>query len=245
MHAALEDFLQFAESRREVEIDGSTIELLYEEFLGNLSPSDQPQLFAIGGSPGAGKTTLRRQLKMENVHLHDMDELLIRLPGYQEDLQASGAKKAFEKWWPTAQKIARTLVLYAIESGYSIIYDRTCGTEGSYFDLRLAKARGYHIHLTGLTVDREVAKERILKREREEGRAVTEEILDEYRARFSALWPYYLELVDEIALYQTNPEIPRLIFSSTEGVLDEQSYQEFLRDGDSFRDYFAQKLMPR
>jgi len=243
MHASYADFVRYA-NEQQGHIDNEPIlKILYEQFLESLSPSSQPFLIAVGGSPGAGKTTFRKTfLKMENVHLHDMDEVMVLLPEYQKDLMAIGAKKAFEKWWPQAREMAQLLVHYAIESEYSIIYDRTCGAEGSYFDLLKAKKRGYHIHLIGLYVDQEKAKERVLKREQEEGRAMTEAILNEYRARFSALWPYYLKLVDEVSLYQTNLMPPVLLFSSSDGVKDTQIYQAFLEEGQPFRDFFLSKI---
>jgi predicted ABC-type ATPase len=234
--------VRFSEERGHQEHE-EALKVLYENFLDSLSPVEQPLLIAIGGSPGAGKTTFRKAcLKTENVHLHDMDEVMVRLPGYQEDLKVMGAKQAFEKWWPTAREMAQTLVLYAIQSKYSIIYDRTCGAEGSYFDLLHAKSLGYHIRLIGLYVDKDVAKGRTLKREQEEGRCITEAILNEYRARFSALWPYYLALIDEVSLYQTNEETPALIFSSKEGVQDLQTYQLFLEEGEPFQSYLLQRI---
>lgn len=236
MHASYADFLQFVEIKQGHKDNEAVLKILYDEFLDGLTPCRQPNLIAVGGSPGSGKTTFRKTfLNMKNVHLHDMDEVMVRLPGYKVDLQAIGAKRAFETWWPKAREISQLLVQFAMESDFSIIYDRTCGAEGSYFDLKQAKERGYAIRLIGLYVDKAVAKERILKREKEEGRVITEAILDEYRARFSALWPYYLELVDEAALYQTNLETPRLIFSSNEGIQDEEAYRAFLLEGESFR----------
>ena len=241
LEASYGDFLQFAKDNK---MDNEPLlNTLYQEFLHPLTPVENPMLIAIGGGPGAGKTTFRKQfMKTENVHLHDMDEVMIRLPGYQEDLAVIGAKKAFEKWWPTARQFAQILVQYAIQSKYSIIYDRTCGAEGSYDDLLKAKKQGYRIHLIGLYVDKDIAKERVLRREREEGRFMTEEILMEYRSRFSALWPYYLNVVHEASLYQTDLEKPVLIFSSKDGVLDEKIYQAFLQEGEPFHDFFSKKL---
>jgi predicted ABC-type ATPase len=239
MHASYEDFKCFFQGKAEDEL---VWQMLYEQFFTGISPSSKPTLIAIGGGPGSGKTLFRRSLNLTNVHVHDLDEVMIRLPGYQADLQTLGAKQAFENWWPTAQKMAQILVQYAIESGYSIVYDRTCGSEGSYSDLVRAKKRSYQIRLIGLYVDRETALERILKREQSEGRSVTEAILNEYRARFSALWPHYLKLVDEAILYDTNSSAPQLIFSSNDGVKDAATYQAFLTEGEPFVDVFSQKL---
>lgn len=243
LQASYMDFLRFARAHGSCESE-VILKPLYDHFLGSLTPSMRPFLIAIGGSPGSGKTTYRKQfLELENTHLHDMDEVMIRLSGYQDDLRAIGAKKAFEIWWPQARAIAQVLVSYAIESNFSIIYDRTCGAEGSYFDLLGAKKRGYYIRLIGLHVDKEIAKERVLKREREEGRVMTEAILNEYRARFSALWPYYLKIADEVILYESGSQIPKLIFSSKNGIQEGDIYEQFLKEGDPFYDFFLKKTI--
>jgi predicted ABC-type ATPase len=220
---------------------------LYAEFLKDLTPQKNPLLFAIGGSPGAGKTTWRQHMysEMTNVHLHDMDEVLIRLPGYQKNLVLGEPKLAFEKWWPTAKEISVKLVQYAIESKYSIIYDRTCSTEGSYFHFIQAKKQGYHISLIGLCLDADLAYERVAEREKRTKRVMPQEILDECRARFSALWPYYLLLADEIALYESNEREFRLIFSSNDGPSDPIRYESFLNEGESFKTFFQQKFGDR
>ncbi len=240
LHASYTDFVRFAEMKQGHTDNESILKVLYEQFLAPLSSSSQPILIALGGSPGAGKTTFRKKfLKMQNIHIHDMDEVMVQLPGYQEDLAQLGTKKAFEKWWPSAQAMARMIVQYAIESRYSIIYDRTCGTEGSYFDLLSAKECGYYIRMVGLFVSKDVAKERIIQREREEGRTVTEEILIEYRSRFSALWPHYLKVVDEAFLYQTDTNTPVLLYSSSEGIKEPHLYQRFLDVGEPFSNFFS------
>ena len=242
LQASFHNFMQFVEQRKLNHVSTEDLEMLYQQFLQDLTPSDQPFLIALGGSPGAGKTTLRKQLsEQENIHLHDMDEVLVRLPCYQEDCTNHGAKIAFDKWWPTAREVAQLLVQYAIHSKYNILYDRTCGAEGSYDDLKEAKKQGYRLQMIGLFVDSEVAIARVKIREQQEGRAMTESILMEYRARFSALWPYYLALVDEAFLYQTN-DAPVLIYSTQQGVIDPVAYDQFLQDGAPFHDFFATKM---
>lgn len=237
-----EKFLQY------IKVENSEMQQIYKDlyavFLKDLIPQKNPILFAIGGSPGSGKTTWRQHMysQMVNVHLHDMDEVLIRLPGYQKDLALGEPKQTFEKWWPTAREISEKLVQYAIESKYSIIYDRTCGAEGSYFHFIQAKKQGYRISLTGICVDAEVAYVRVAEREKLTKRAMPRAIVDEYRARFSALWPYYLLLADEVALYESNEKGFRLIFSSNQGPSDPIRYKSFLDEGKSFKTFFQQKL---
>lgn len=246
LNASYSDFLKFAVEEKRYQNKEVDLEPIYEKFLGGLSPWKNPFLIAVGGSSGAGKTTYRKTfLKIENVHIQDMDEVMIALPCYQKDLKKLGAKEAFEKWWPTAQKISQLLVQYAIRSNFSIIYDRTCGTEGSYFDLREAKEKGYYVRLIGFYIDESIARNRIKERELKENRAVTEQILKEYRARFSALWPYYLNIADEISLNLMDSKTPKIIFSSKKGVLNQNLYEDFLKEGDSFFSYFANKIQDR
>lgn len=238
--ASYDNFLLFAKTQPK-QVDETILKDLYATFLQDLTPQEKPFLLAIGGGPGSGKTTFRKQLQdIKNLHLHDMDEVMVRLPGWKKDLALLGPKKAFENWWPTAREISELLVRFAIESRYSILYDRSCGAEGSYLDILRAKQRGYRISFTGLYVDKEIVLKRTMKREKEEGRGMTEAIVNEYRSRFSALWPYYLLLADEIALFDTEKETPKLIFSSASGVQDAQLYQAFLEEGKAFKNFAHQ-----
>jgi predicted ABC-type ATPase len=239
--ASYDNFLLFAKTHPK-QIDETILKDLYVAFLQDLTSQKKPLLIAIGGGPGSGKTTFRKQLQnLKNVHLHDMDEVMVRLPGWKKDFILFGPKKAFENWWPTAREISELLVRFAIESRYSILYDRSCGAEGSYLDILRAKQKGYRISFTGLYVEKETALKRAWKREKEEGRGMTEAIVNEYRSRFSALWPYYLLLADEIALFDTEKETPRLIFSSASGIENAQLYQAFLEEGEAFK-IFANQL---
>ncbi len=202
-------------------------------FFNNLTPEEHPTLLAIGGGPCSGKTTWRRKMQSEltNYFLHDMDEVMVLLPGYQEDFRTLGGKVAFEKWWPFARELSEEGLHVAIASRFSILYDRTCGAESSYQDLLQAKSQGYVIRLIGLTVDHCIGLERAMARQQAEGRVITEEIIDEYRHRFSTLWPKYLSFVDEASLYDTTNDPPKLIFSSATGVIDPVLYERFLAEG--------------
>lgn len=171
-----------------------------------------------------------------------MDEVLVRLPGYKSDLKRLGPVPAFEKWWPTSREVSERLVHDAIEKKLSILYDRTCGAEESYFELRRAKQAGYQIHFMGFCIEPEVALKRIALREKETGRAVTPEIFEQYRARFSALWLYYLAFSDTAELHDTSGSIHKRIFSIQRGVEDPVRYLSFLEEGASFREFFREKI---
>ena len=80
------------------------------------------------------------------------------------------------------------------------------------------------------------------EREKKTKRAMPRAIVDECRARFSALWPYYLLLADEASLYESTDRAVRLIFSSNEGMIDPLRYESFLGEGKFFKTFFQQKL---
>jgi predicted ABC-type ATPase len=241
LKASCEEFLQFVAAKNYT-LQSTLGEQLYHEFLEDLTSEISPQLIAVGGPSGSGKTRFCKKLEQENFHMHDMDAVLLLLPSYQKDLKEFGPKTAFENGWPLAREIAQLIVRFAMEKGYSIIYDRTCGSELSYFDLLFAKERGYRMKFIGLYVTPEIAWSRIQQREEQEGRAVTEANAREYRARFSALWPYYLKLLEDIALYDNTEEMPRLIFSSEAGIIDAPIYQKFLEEGVSFKEQMDKKV---
>src|SRR5436190_24064759 len=107
----LTNFKNYIHNDTDLKLEESLIERLFENFFSNLSSSKQPKLIVLGGSPGAGKTHYRRNfLTSSTFHIHDLDEVLIRLPGYQKDCEQAGLKIAFERWWPIAQKISNAMV---------------------------------------------------------------------------------------------------------------------------------------
>ncbi len=200
----------------------------------------------MGGSPGAGKTTYRKSLNATGIHVHDLDAVMSKLPGYILDVKSLGPKQAFEKWLSLARNLSMIFVRFAMRSNYDIIYDRTSERVESYNDLLFAKKQGYKINLIGLYVKLDVARQRILTRELQEGRSIPDNVLIDDRQRFSAIWPYYLKFVDKATLYDTTSGDLKLICSFKQGqelnVVDAALYQEFLQCGDAFVGHFAKTL---
>lgn len=233
----LADFENYIQRETDLKLDETLIKLLFENFFSNLKPSPHPELIVLGGSPGAGKTHYRRKfLNPSNFHIHDMDEVLIRLPDYQRDSEQFGKKIAFERWWPTAQKISNVMVRFAFRHHYNVIYDRTCGTEESFLDLKAIHARKkYHIVMYGFWVSEGIALARIKEREKHENRTVTPEITKEYLRRFSALWQNYIAITNEAYLLDNNPDAEyRKIYEkigSVERTFNLDHYMRFLISG--------------
>ena len=242
---AYENFLKFiAEEEGVVYADQHKVIIknLYKDFLVGLKSQKKPIFVAIGGSPGAGKTTYRKSLDLTQQHIHNVDEVMSRLPEYKEDLLVIGAKAAFAKWVVFSRRMSQLLLRFAMKSAFNVIYDRPCGREENVEDFLFAKKHGYYVRLVGFYIPLEIARQRVLIREFQEGRGVPDNILVDDHARFSAIWKYLLPLVDEASLYSSSQRILTLIFSSKQGVVDEKLYQEFLQGGELFVDHFAKIL---
>ncbi len=237
IHATTYDrFITFAPTVQEISSTTNhhlTLKILYDTFLAHLTPQKYPVLQAVGGSPGAGKTTYRKKhMNMHNLYQHDIDEIITKLPNYQLDVKLTGTMHAFTTWWPTARRIAHAMITFAITSKYSIAYDWTCGSKETVTDFIHAKEQDYYIKLIGLYVKKETAKQRISIRQQQEGRCVSESVLCKHRTTFSTLWPSYLSLVNEAILYDASQKTLTPIFSSTIGILKPKEYQLFLHESE-------------
>lgn len=204
--------------------------VFYNVFLKDLSPLEKPSLIIFAGGPGSGKTTARREYMkdFQNFHLHDIDEVFIRLKSYQEDLKTLTALEAFDNNWQVARKVSNQLVQFAFQNKFNVIYDRTCGSEGSLADLRDAvNIKGYSVTMSAFYVGEKMALERVVNREREEGRAVEPKLVTEYTQRFSGLFKDYLSFIPDVTLFCYG----ELCFekkTGKENIFNEKAYEEFL-----------------
>jgi diamine N-acetyltransferase len=236
-----EDFkIWFENKLKELNLfpDLNFIELMFQTCFEGLQPDTNPKIIVLGGGPGSGKTTFRKKHlhkgSNNNYYIHDMDETLVLLPGYQEMFQREGTVRAFEAWWPIAQQVIDILMVYATQNKLNIIYDHTCGSEGSYLSLKNAREQGYRIVLYGFYVEEEKLLQRVLERSIDEGRLVSKEIVSEYLRRFSTLWLCYLKIVDQATLYNNNGLEYKEIFSVQNGkpnVFNYGDYRNFLSMG--------------
>ncbi len=232
-----EDFQKYIAGQESARVTLAEYKTLYAAFLAGLTPSEQPMLLILAGGTGTGKTTYRKKHfgNVKNTHIHDMDEILIRLDGYQRDLKELGAKQAFENWWPTARTVADQLVQYALQLQLNVIYDRTCGAQGSFHDLQHAvKRKGYKAKMFAFSVPEKEAIRRVLKRAKVEGRTVTNKIIREYAQRFSSLFERYLAFIDEVHLFFNNKEI-FVKKGHKAQIMEQDLYQKFLQSGSQYK----------
>lgn len=238
---SLEDFTKYMKASLVPAISDDLAKILFSKFLENATSSAIPEMIALIGSSGSGKTTYRKTQLIDHTHYytHDLDEVLMSLPEYISDYSKYEADFAFTKWLPFAQKIANIMAEYAFSNKLNIIYDRTCGTEASFEFIHKVSKSPYRVNMIGFCASWEVIKERVTNRAKLEQRSVPMNLVFEYRQRVSALWEYFLELSRQtnstITLVDTSKnDNPRNILISRYGVQiirDHENYDNFLKSG--------------
>ena len=216
-------------------LDPEILRLIYNTHFTDIKPNKNSKIIILGGGSGTGKTTYRknylRKGLAENYYVHDVDEILLLLPGYQEALKKDNPEMAFKTWIPIAQQIANSMMEFAVKNKFNVVYDHTCRTEASYFALKHAHDMGYFITLYGFYTEEEKALQRVQERATREQRSISKDIVCEYLYRFSTLWPQYLKFVDEAFLLNNNELEQKIVFSLQKKkctVLDYDMYKKFL-----------------
>ena len=197
----------------------------------------EPRIFAIAGSPAAGKTTfvqdkLREKFFPDNVFIHDCDAVMNSLEGYQADLKLLGSVKAFEKWELPARELAESMLLDAVKAKKHIIYDRTCALPSSYSFLSdIVQKHGYTLIMHVLYVNKEEAVTRATQRERLTGRHIPQTSLFERMLGIKSLWPSYVKLAKQCFLYDNNDPKRQLIAIGKDNkliILNQERYEAFI-----------------
>jgi predicted ABC-type ATPase len=156
------------------------------------------------GGPGAGKTTFLRYLKEDlgnKIPFVAFDKLMEALPEYQA---CNDKKEGFEKYQMPARMAGYALLAELIAKGCSVLLEHSGGfllnDETPRFQnvemLAYAKTKGYSIMMVDLTTSLPVARERVLRRAKIEGRHVPLHYIDERHQVLQELIPHYRALAD-------------------------------------------------
>ncbi|MDR0765620.1 MAG: zeta toxin family protein [Odoribacteraceae bacterium] len=165
------------------------------------TPSPSPLLVNISGIPGAGKSTLAREVIKENPSLLHVsfDNLMEELPPYREDLRQHGAREAFARWELPARHLGYRLLGEGIARRLSILFEHGNATPGHVALYRRVKSLGYRVEIRFLDVPPGVAAERVARRER----FFPVEEIETRHAALAELNEVYKKIVDTFEIIST------------------------------------------
>lgn len=177
----------------------------------------QPQLIAIGGGPGAGKSFfyeyLNKYAQLPEGHiLHDPDGLLQSIPEYHEDYSHDPIQ-AFQRWELLTRRMSHELLLDALVKGHSVVYVRTLAYADSLELIDYCKrVLGYTITIHLLTCPVELAIQRAMARQDTINRHLSSELILQRHQTVTAHLPRLKQVADHYFQYDNslNDRLPEL-----------------------------------
>ena len=158
----------------------------------------------------------------------------MQLPEYKEFVDAGDARGA-NYVHEESSLLANRAKNAVIEKNADVIFDKVLGNPKKATALiKELKAAGYEVELLGVSVDPREAIIRAVARYTQTLRWVEIEELLKGHKNVSKHFDEYIDLVDDVRLYDSNPKEPQLILSKESGtveIVDEKSYNEFVQKG--------------
>ena len=206
-------------------------------------PGEQVVHF-MGGGPASGKGNLIREgladVDRSTMVVVDADEIKDFLPEYQV-LRKERATRAAAYVHEESSELSKRVFAESVESGRNTVLDGTGDSSIEKLRAKVSAAReasdDAKVVADYVTVDLEEAVTRARRRGQRTGRFVPEEVVRETHTNISKIFPDILDenLFDDIKLWDTNVQPPRMILRKVDGVLevyDEKAYAKFLRKAD-------------
>lgn len=160
----------------------------------------------LAGPNGAGKTTTARSL-FEN----DGNELF-------EFINADEIARGLAPLHPetmaiTASKLMLKRFLQLLDEGKSFAFETTGAAKIYLKYLKVAKKKGYHVHLTYLWLENEeMAVDRVLSRVKQGGHFVAESVIRRrYRNGLRNIFQEYLNVADSFVILNNSFTMPFII----------------------------------
>ncbi len=217
-------------------------ENIIEEGLSKATPVEEPIVHFMGGGPASGKGTAIREGLIDvpdNIVVVDADEIKDALPEYRaliDDRSSRAAAYVHEE----SSYLSKEMFSESVGSGRNTQLDGTGDSSMEKLRSKVASAKeassaqgGTKVIADYITIDTEEAVRRARRRAVQTGRSVPEEVVRETHASISKIFPDILDenLFDDVKLWDTAFEPPKLILRKVDGVLeiyDEAAYERFL-----------------
>ena len=215
---------------------------IVEKELAKATPVEEPIVHFMGGGPASGKGTAIREGLIDvpdNIVVVDADEIKGALPEYVtmvEEKTTSAAAYVHEE----SSMLSKRMFQESVDTGRHTQLDGTGDSSMEKLRSKVAGAReaqsargGKKVIADYMTIDTEEAVARAAGRGRRTGRYVPEEVVRDTHASISRIFPDILDenLFDDVKLWDTAFEPPKLILRKVDGVLeiyDEAAYERFL-----------------
>lgn len=211
---------------------------IIDKFLSesDVPPKDKkPMCFLYGGGSGSGKSTVLGKtvepliqeigLKMAKV---DCDSIKEMLPEYEMMRQQDDSTWA-GRTHRESSDITNEVIDTIIKSGKCFQYDGTMSDFSKYQGLiKKLKDYGYEVHIVGVTIPTELAKERAKSRSRQIDDYIFEKTHKGFAKEFLNICS--LEGVDSFTLYDNSEAEPRIILDDKD-IYDDNLFDEFLEKG--------------
>ena len=169
-----------------------------------------PRLFATAGNIAAGKTSLLRFLsaagKLPAAHAvrHDPDAVMSEISAYREDTLLQ-PEAAFRRWEIPARVLADEILVTAVQRRCDVVYDRTCALPDTVRMLQnLKHQEKYGITMYFVWASLSECLQRSKRRAVTSRRHVPEDVITERAQSLRELVPAYIELADEVLIYENH-----------------------------------------
>lgn len=210
---------------------------IVEESLAGHSQKKAPVAIFMGGGAGAGKSTMKSQMRGAII---DADHYKEQLPEYQA-LKEAGEKDAASYTYREGGRMAQDAVTEATNRGLDFTLDGAGA--GGYDSMKErtdnARRGGHHVHAIYVTTDTDTAISRANARGKVTGRYVPEPIMRAAHASVSQTFRDAVQkggLFDSAELWDNNGEAPSLIGEMKPGqpfqVHDQAAWERFLAKAD-------------
>ncbi|MDD3030261.1 MAG: zeta toxin family protein [Alphaproteobacteria bacterium] len=212
------------ETPNEREIDPEILSVV-EAVRRKAAAKDAPVLIHTAGVPGAGKSSFARALarRLDPITLLAFDAIMEAIPSYRT---MANKEEAFARYELPARAAGYWLVRELIAKKADILFDHSASFPKHVDLLRFAKGAGYSIVFVYVRTPSKIAKERILARQRKEGRHTPLSYVDERLTIIEALLDRYKRLADVYAVIDNDTHRDDLSFFANEAQKLAEKFQK-------------------
>ena len=194
---------------------------IIDSMLDQAKPQANPVIVHTLGIPGAGKSSFVRSLSEQMLDMPHMvvafDKVMMAIPEYQREVNDVG-EQAFQNYELPARAAGYLLLKTLILKKVNVLFDHSGASPEHPDMLRFAQRHGYKVVMVRIMADTESVKERIVERQKLEGRYTPLDyvdaragIIDELLRNYQSVADFYAEIRNE----DSSEDDRRVFFSNT------------------------------